>query len=274
MALELVLTTRPEVPLEAEVISPDHLAGLTDTEAARQPVLLGNRQAELGDFFKVTGRGGGNGADGEVRVEGDLSQVKLIGAGMTGGRLHIAGSVGRHLGSGMRGGEILVEGDADDWLGAEISGGRILVKGKAAHGVGSAYRGSRIGMRGGEIVVHGSAGNEIGNAMRNGLIAIGGDCGDFAGVNMMAGSIIVLGRLGIRCGAGMKRGTIVSLQEAEILPTFTYACTYQPGFLGFYLLHLRTRGLPIDDTAIHGRYKRWCGDSIELNRGEILLLAE
>ncbi|MGF1612098.1 MAG: formylmethanofuran dehydrogenase subunit C [Kiloniellales bacterium] len=269
MALDLVLTTRLEVPLEAEAISPDRLAGLSDKQAARQPVLIGNRQAELGDFFKITGKG-----EGEVRVEGDLSRVKLIGAGMTSGRLHIAGNAGRHLGSGMRGGEIVVEGDADDWLGAEMSGGRILVKGKAAHGVGAGYRGSRIGMRGGEIVVHGSAGNEIGNALRNGLIAIGGDCGDYAGVNMLAGSIVVLGRLGIRCGAGMKRGSIVSLQEAEILPTFSYACTYRPGFLGLYLLHLRTRGLPIDDTAVQGRYKRWCGDSIELNRGEILLLAE
>jgi formylmethanofuran dehydrogenase subunit C len=274
MTLELTLTAQPEVPLEAEAICPDRLAGLSGSEVAKQPVLLGNRQVELGDFFKVTGRGSGNGGDGDVRVQGDLSRVKLIAAGMAGGRLVIEGNAGRHLGSAMSGGEIVVEGDADDWLGAEMSGGRILVKGRAGHGVGSGYRGSRIGMRGGEIIVHGNAGNEIGNAMRNGLIAIGGDCGDFAGVNMLAGSIIVLGRLGIRCGAGMKRGSIVSLREAEILPTFSYACTYRPGFLSLYLLHLRERGLRIDDRAIEGRYKRWCGDAIELNRGEILLLAE
>jgi formylmethanofuran dehydrogenase subunit C len=129
-------------------------------------------------------------------------------------------------------------------------------------------------MRGGEIIVHGSAGNEIGGAMRRGLIAIGGDSGDFTGVNMLAGTIIVLGRLGWRSGAGMKRGSIISMHPAEILPTFTFDCTYQPTFLPIYLQHLRSVGLSISDAYLKGPYRRWSGDSVELNRGEILLLQE
>lgn len=150
-------------------------------------------------------------------------------------------------------------------------GGRLTIKGNAGHLVGSGYRGSRIGMQGGEIIVHGKAGNEVGGAMRRGLIAIGGDSGDFTGVNMLAGTIIVLGQLGWRTGAGMVRGSIISMHEAELLPTFSYACTYQPTFLRLYLLHLQSLGLPVDDTQITGQYRRWSGDSVQLNRGEILL---
>lgn len=267
MGLKLALHTTPEVPLEAEVICPDKLAGLSESEVTALPVFHGNRQVHLGDFFHAKGKG-----NGELRLEGDLSRVKLIGANMSGGRIVIDGDVGAHLGAAMSGGEIVVEGNAGDWAGGEMSGGRLIVKGDAGHMVGGAYRGSQVGVRGGEIIVHGSAGNEVGSTMRDGLIAIGGDCHDFAGVNMLAGTIIVLGRLGQRTGAGMRRGTIVSMHEVEMLPTFRYACTYRPTYLRLYLLHLRDLGLPVEDAYIDGRYQRWSGDSVELNRGEALIL--
>jgi len=268
MALELTLHTAPVVPLEAEVLSPDRLDRLDAAAVAALPVQYGNEKAKLGDFFKAKGS-----LDGELRLFGDLGRVKMIGTGMSRGRLVVEGDVGLHLGLGMTGGEILVEGNAGDWLGPEMSGGRIEIKGNAGHTVGAAYRGSRIGIRGGEIIVHGKAGNEIGNSMRAGLIAIGGDAGDFTGVGMLAGTVVVLGRLGMRPGPGMKRGSIIAMHETEMLPTFTYACTYQPGYLRLLLRHLRARGLPVDDAQIEGRYKRWSGDSVEMNRGEILLLA-
>jgi formylmethanofuran dehydrogenase subunit C len=267
MSITLTLQTTPAVPLEAEVISPDRLAGLSQAEIAALPVQYGNQKAALGDFFRVSGAG-----NGEIRVEGDLSRVKLIGAGMTQGRMVISGNVGMHLGAGMRGGQMVVEGNASDWAGAEMVGGRLEIKGNAGHLVGSGYRGSSVGMRGGEIIVHGNAGNEVGGAMRRGLIAIGGDSGDFAGVNMLAGTIIVLGQLGWRSGAGMKRGSIISMRDAPILPTFTYACTYQPTFLPLYLHHLRSLGVSIVEAHLNGFYRRWSGDAVELNRGEILLL--
>ncbi len=267
MSLTLSLHTAPTVPLEAEVICPDRLAGLTASQVAALAVHHGNEQARVGDFFHVTGNG-----DGDIRLEGDLSRVKFIGTGMSGGRMVVEGNVGLHLGTGMSGGEILVQGDASDWVGPDMSGGRIIIKGNAGHMVGSAYRGSAVGIHGGEIIIHGNAGNEVGSAMRNGLIAIGGDCGDFTGVNMLAGTILVLGELGWRTGAGMKRGSIVSMHNAELLPTFSYACTYQPAFLRLYLFHLQSLGLPVNEAQINGQYQRWSGDAVELNRGEILLL--
>jgi formylmethanofuran dehydrogenase subunit C len=266
MSLELTLHTAPEVPLEAEVVSPHALNGLSESEISALAVSHGNERARLGDFFSAKGW-----LDGELRVTGDLTRVKFIGAQMTGGRVVVEGGVGMHLGAGMAGGEIIVNGHAADWVGPEMSGGRIVVKGDAGHMVGAAYRGSPVGMRGGEIIVLGKVGNEAGNAMRRGLIAVGGDSGDFTGVNLRAGTIIVLGQLGMRSGAGMRRGTIVSMQEATLLPTFGYACTYHPLFLRFYLQHVAALGLSIEDDYIEGRYRRFSGDSLELNRGEILI---
>lgn len=269
MTLDLTLHTAPAVPLEAEVLTPARLSGLSALETAKLIVVHGNQSAELGEFFRIDGVSGE-----EIHLTGDLRRIKMVGAGMTSGRIVVHGSAGMHLGAGMSGGEIVVEGDAGDWVGPEMTGGRIVIRGNAGHMVGAAYRGGRVGMRGGEILVFGSAGNEVGSGMRRGLVAIAGDSGDFTGVNLLAGTIVVLGRLGQRTGAGMRRGTIVSMQPAEILPTFTFACTYRPVILRLYLPYLRGLGLPVNDAQVQGCYQRWCGDAIELNRGEILLLED
>ncbi len=267
MPLTLTIKAELEVPLEAEALVPDTFIGLSQQEISSVGVLYGNRQMVLGDFFGVSGN-----ADDELRLEGDLSRVKMVGADMKRGRLILDGPVGAHLGVGMSGGEIRVKGSAGDWVGPEMLGGRIVIEGDAGHAVGSAYRGSRIGMRGGEIFVFGHAGNEVGSAMKRGLIAIGGDCGDFTGVNMLGGTIVVFGEMGWRPGASLRRGTIVAMQASEVLPTYSYACRYKPGFLRLYLLHLRALGLPVSDQQLEGKYLRYSGDSIELNRGEILFL--
>lgn len=266
MSIELIMHTCPEVPLEASNIRADKLAGITRTEIEKLSVQHGNRHQVVADFFTVKGE-----HSESLVLQGDLSRVKRIGAGMSRGKIRIEGDTGAHLGAGMSGGEIFVDGNAGDWLGAEMSGGLLEIHGNAGHMVGSAYRGSPAGVSGGEIIVHGNAGNEVGCVMRNGLLVIGGNSGDFTGVNMLAGTIIVLGSPGIRTAAGMKRGTVVSMNKVDILPTFKYSCFYKPDFIRLYLLHLRDRGLGIGDEQISGNYARWCGDIVELNRGEILL---
>ncbi|NOQ34373.1 MAG: formylmethanofuran dehydrogenase subunit C [Methylococcaceae bacterium] len=268
--MKLTLHTQPEVPLEVEVLNSTQLADKTVEEVAALTVFHGNREQLLGDFFTVEGKV----KDNQLELEGDLSRVKLIGLGMSEGTLKITGSVGAHLGAEMTGGEIVVSGDAGDWVGREMSGGRITIKGNAGHMVGSAVRGASMGIQGGEIIIYGNAKNELGNGMRRGLIAVGGNTGDFTGVNMKAGTIIVLGQLGQRSGAGMVRGTILSTNHAQLLPTFTYNTTYKPTFLKNILFYLRKLGLPIEDAHINGDYQRWSGDSIELNKGEVLLFVD
>jgi formylmethanofuran dehydrogenase subunit C len=263
---ELQINVQLEYPLEAEVITPDHLIGKTEAEIARLPLLSGNQACELGDFFSVKS----NGSD-ELHLEGELSRVKYIGNGMTRGRIVIHGNVGMHLGAGMHGGEIMVDGNAGDWTGAEMRGGKILIKGNAGHGLGGAYRGSRYGMNRGVIIVEGNAGNETGALMRRGLIVVRGDVADFAGAFMLAGSILVFGRVGARAGAGMKYGSIVVYHQPELLPTFYYDCVYQPAFLKLILQSLLNQGVPVEAGWITGNYLRYSGDFNALGKGEILI---
>jgi formylmethanofuran dehydrogenase subunit C len=268
--MKLTLHKQPDVPLEVEVLTPSQLSGKSASEIGRLIVFHGNCKQPLSDFFTIEGEI----KDNTLEIIGDLSKVKLIGQGMSDGILKITGNVGVHLGAKMSGGEIVVLGNAGDWVGREMSGGRITIKGNAGHMVGSAVRGASTGMQGGEIIIYGNVKNELGHGMRRGLIAIGGDSGDFTGVNMKAGTIVVLGKLGQRPGAGMVRGTILTLQNASLLPTFSYNTTYKPTILKNILSHLRKLGLTIEDSYINGNYQRWSGDSIELNKGEILLFVD
>ena len=222
----------------------------------------------MGEFFAVSGSGD------DVRLEGDLSRVKYVGAGMTAGRLTVAGNVGMHAGAGMRGGELHVEGDAGDWAGAGMRGGTLVVRGSAGRQLGGVYPGERAGMRGGEIVVHGDAGAQAGAGLRRGLIAVAGRVGEAAGLRMLAGTIVALGGVGPRAGAGMRRGSIVTMAPATPLATFMFSCTYRPPFLRLYLRRLRALGLAVSDEQLDGRYARWCGDGLELRRGEILILED
>jgi formylmethanofuran dehydrogenase subunit C len=267
MALTLTLHEPPTVPLETEGLSPDRLAGRGRGEIEGLTVWHGNRRARLADFFAVSGTG-----DDELRVEGDLRRVKFLGAGMTAGRLIVAGDGGMHTGAEMRGGELVVEGDVGDFAGVGMRGGRLVVRGSAGHQLGGAPPGVRAGMRGGEILVHGDAGDQVGAGLRRGLIAVAGRVGDAAGLRMLAGTIVALGGLGVRPGAAMRRGTIVAMTRVKLLPTFAFACSYRPPFLRLYLRHLRELGLPVTAEQIEGRYARWSGDGLELRRGEILIL--
>jgi formylmethanofuran dehydrogenase subunit C len=265
MTLTLALRDEPEVPLAAEVLSPDRLAGASSSEIAALPVWHGNERTRVGEFFEVSGAGD------DVRIEGDLRRVKSVGAAMTGGRLTVAGDVGMHVGAGMRGGELHVEGDAGDWAGAGMRGGTLVVRGSAGRLLGGVHPGERAGMRGGEIVVHGDAGEQAGAGLRRGLIAVGGRAGDAAGLRMLAGTVVALGGVGRQAGAGMRRGSIVTMAPATPLATFVFSCVYRPPYLRLYLRRLRALGLDVSDAQLDGRYARWCGDGVELRRGEILI---
>ncbi|HLJ10054.1 MAG TPA: formylmethanofuran dehydrogenase subunit C [Planctomycetaceae bacterium] len=258
------------IPIEADCLTPDRLAGKSVAEIARLPVQYGNARLPLAEFFRIEG----DAADQRLVLEGDCSRVKWVGAGMRSGKLTIDGPIGMHAGAEMRGGSIEVQGCAGDWLGAEMRGGLIRVHKDAGHLVGGCYRGGRAGMRGGAILVEGSAGNEIGNAMRRGFIAVGGNAGDFTGVSMIAGSVLVFGKPGMRAGAGMKRGTIALFGDTpEVLPSFRFSCLYEPLFLDIYIRFLRAAGFSVREELIHGMYRRFAGDLVALGKGEILVFA-
>lgn len=263
--LTLTLKRPPEVPLEAESISPDVIAGKSPADVRALPVFLGKRRMRLDEFFDLDGDGGD-----DLELHGDLSRVKWVGKEMTRGSVHIHGNVGMHLGSQMRGGTIDVSGNAGDWVGGEMTGGLIHIRGNAGGQVGAAYRGSLGGMNRGTILVEGSAGLEVGMRMKRGLIAVRGPVRDFAGLQMKGGTLVLMGGAEIRTGAWMTRGTIVCLTPVRLLPTFAACCTYDPAFLRLYARHLARLGFPIPWNPEDGTYQRYMGDTAAMGKGELL----
>ena len=233
--------------LDVEGITGDRFAALSEREIAAMPAWVGSRAAKLGDFFDVRGE-----RSAHVRIEGDLSRVHRLAAGMTGGRVHVIGDVGDEAGLAMAGGVLLIEGNAGDRLGAATAG-------------------ASKGMTGGEIVVLGSAGAEAAARTRRGLVVVCGDVGVDAARAMVAGTLVVFGRAGARPGRGSKRGSIVALGGIVVPETYWLACTYQPPYVRVMLTYLqRTYGLKVEDRLLDGKYRRHCGDAGNPGRGEIL----
>src|SRR5206468_5370454 len=137
----------------------------------------------------------------------------------------------------------------------------IRVGGNARGRVGAANRGSRGGMRNGTIIIGGTAGLEVGMRMKRGTIVVGGLVRDFAGLEMKGGTIVMRSGAELRTGAWMIRGTIISLTPIQLLPTFSYASTYNPTFLRLYARHLATLGFPIPYEDRDGAYQRYAGDA-------------
>jgi formylmethanofuran dehydrogenase subunit C len=270
MPLVLRLKQPTSIPLEVDAVQLETVREQSLDEVRRTLIQYGNAQVPLAEFFSASG----SAADNTLVWEGDCSQVKLIGTRLKEGQIRVEGHAGMHLGAEMHGGEIVVSGNASDWVGAEMHGGRIHIHGNAGDLVGAAYRGARRGMTGGEILIDGNVGDEIGHNMRRGLIAVGGRAGDAVGFNLIAGTLLLFGEVGIRPGAGMRRGTIGFVGKAtppKLLPTFKFAGVSRPVFLRFYLLRLREMGFFVADECFQAEYHRYCGDFLELGKGEILI---
>lgn len=287
--ITLKLKEEPNLPVEAEIINPDHLADKSIAEIGELKLLYGNQQRKIADFFDITEKEEKqksqkqNDFNGEITnntsecsnikiiLQGNLSRFKRLGQGMTSGEMRIEGPVGFHTGAKMRGGLLHIIGEAGDWLGAEMEDGKIIVEGSAGHYLGSAYRGNVQGMRGGMILIYGSAGQMAGSRMRRGIIAIRDDCGDNPGYAMLAGTLLIGGNAGIRIGANMIRGTIILLNQAELLPTFYYNCTCQLAVWGMLYRELQSQGFKLADSYESCLLKRYSGDGNEGAKGEILI---
>jgi formylmethanofuran dehydrogenase subunit C len=264
-----------KIPLEAEVISPDLVAGKTLEEVKALPVYRGNRAHSLGEFFSVEGKVAETPEEQHIVVDGDAGHVKYIGKGMTAGRVVVQGDAGMHTGAQMACGDLTVAGSAGDWLGAEMKGGLIRVLGDAGHLAAAAYRGSSEGMTGGCIHVKGSVGSEACSFMRRGMVVVGGCTGPFTGVHMNGGEVFVFGELGKRAGAQAKGngGFIAGFGGVrEVLPTYIYETTYTPTFMRLYLRQL-SGNLGVEEAArfIDAPMRRYRGDMAVGGSAEILV---
>lgn len=246
-----IVTLRLRTPLAArldlEGILPQRTVDLDARAIAALPVSLAGRMCPLGDLFAVEGE-----RSAHIRFEGDLRGAVRLGAGLSMGRIDVAGDVGDDAGMAMSGGVLHVSGSAGDRLCA-------------------AAPGASKGMTGGEAIVRGSAGAEAGARCRRGLIVIGSDAGPQAARDIIAGTIVVLGRTGAEPGRRSKRGSIVALGGIDVPATYRYACTYEPVFTRLLLLYIRrTHGVAVSDELVGSRFHRYCGDAGEPGKGEIL----
>jgi len=212
--IKLKLKKEPRYPLEAETITPDYFAGKSIKEIKEAILFHGNQSVKLEEFFEVSGTSDDI-KETKILIEGNLSKVKRIGQGMTGGEIVINGDVGMHVGNQMKGGKITVNGNADDWAGAMLKGGELEINGDAGNYVGAAYRGFWKGMENGVIKVKGKVGREsmlwarwAKKAGKFPTLYCGG-AGDFLGMHNHGGTIIVEGNVDRYAGADQIMGVIV-----------------------------------------------------------------
>ncbi len=249
-------------PVQAECISPDAFGGKTATEIEQFKVCEGNREKLLGELFKVQKCSEKSENGGVIRICGDLSEVRRIGARMSKGEITIEGNVGMHLGEEMKGGKINVRGNVGAWAGSMMRGGTIEIYGDCGDYLGAPYRGSTIGVRGdSRITVHGNVGNECGAHLRDGIIRIFGCAGQFAGFRMCGGTMYVTGGCAGRAGACMTDGKIIVGGHLEsLLPTFTIDGTKQK--------------IKIEEDNLAGPFLVFLGDRADNGKGKLYVSKE
>lgn len=210
------------LPVVAECINPDVFQGKKPAEIEGLKLWEGNKQRRLGELFKVETAQTEASKNTVIAIEGNVSRVRYIGAGMRNGEIIIKGDAGMHLGEQMKGGKITVHGNVLGWAGSMMKGGTIEIHGNAGDYLGAPYRGSTEGMKGGKIVVHGNVGREAGAHMHKGIIKVYGNAGQFVGFRMHGGTIYVQRDCEARAGACMVEGTIVVGGHIDsVMPTFT-----------------------------------------------------
>jgi len=266
MTVLLTLKQVPDIPIEADMITPNAFAGKTLAQIGKLKVLQGRISCELQDFFDIKGEAADSAEETVISLSGDLRKVKFIGKGMNGGIINIDGDTGMHLGAEMVAGRITVSGSVDAWACAEIKGGNVQIEGDADDYLCAGYRGTPDGMTGGRVFVAGNVGNEMALHMRKGFIAVKGNVGDMAGVRMRGGTIIVCGELGPRACIEAAKGMVFALGKVNSLPpTYKYSGTSEREFTGYYIRYLKSRRPDFleSDILYSEKWMKFVGDFAE-----------
>jgi formylmethanofuran dehydrogenase subunit C len=264
--IRFTLRAEPPVRIAVDALLPERLASLSASEIERLPLMLGNRRAQVAEWFRVEGS-----PDETVEIVGPCRRIDRIGAGMTRGSIAVKGNAGAYLGLGMRGGSIAVAGSAGFGAATALSGGVVRISGDAADGLAGALPGAVGGMTGGTVLLGGSAGAFVGQRLRRGLVVIRDGAGAGCGSEMIAGTIIIGGRLGADLGTAMRRGSILALGgTARIGPTFVDCGVHDLVWLCLLRRHLEALG----ETLLAQRIqplRRFAGDAAVAGRGELLV---
>ncbi|MGD9394860.1 MAG: formylmethanofuran dehydrogenase subunit C [Candidatus Thorarchaeota archaeon] len=275
MTVILSLREAPDIPLEADTITPTHFAGKSAKEIGEILVQKGNETLKLKDFFDISGESGPTPDETEILVKGDLKKVKMIGKGMNGGRITVEGDTGMYLGAEMIAGRIHVKGSVGPWAAAEMEGGNIQIEGDAADYLCAGYRGSTDGMKGGRVYVAGDVGREMAAHMRKGFIAVKGNVGPQSAIRMMGGTIIVVGDMAERVGVQATKGMIFCLGKLDSLfPTYKFSGSSEREFINYYLRYLKDRRPDFlsEDVDASEKWVKYMGDFAEASPGEEIFI--
>jgi formylmethanofuran dehydrogenase subunit C len=275
MTVILSLREAPDIPLEADTITPTHFAGKSVKEIGEIPVQQGNEVLKLNDFFDVSGESGPTPDETEILVKGDLKKVKMIGKGMNGGRITVEGDTGMYLGAEMIAGRIHVKGSVGPWAAAEMEGGNIQIEGDAGDYLCAGYRGTPDGMKGGRVYVAGNVGREMAAHMRKGFIAVKGNVGSQSAIRMMGGTIIVVGDMAERVGVQATKGMIFCLGKMDSLfPTYKFSGSSEREFINYYLRYLKDRRPDFlsEDVKASEKWVKYMGDFAEASPGEEIFI--
>ena len=256
----------PDIPIEADTITPSAFAGKTIEQIGKLEVIQGSGSRELREFFEIKGNPAESAEETEIVLTGDLRKVKMIGKGMNGGIIKIEGDVGMHLGAEMIAGRISVKGSVDAWAGAEMSGGNIQIEGNAGDYLCACYRGSSDGMKGGRVYVAGNVGREMALHMRKGFIAVKGNVAEMAAARMKGGTIMVCGELGPRACTESTKGMVFALGKIDsISPTYKYSGSSEREFTGYYVRYLKSRRPDFiqSDISSSEKWAKFVGDFAE-----------
>lgn len=251
--------------------APWHLLGaIPNDDVFNWPAVAGKSEQRFCDAFEIQAESQ-NVVSGSILLSGDCSKLHGVGAGLANGTIVIEGSVGNSLGESMTGGQIVVRGNCGDNAGRGMKGGRISIEGNAGNYLGAGLPGMKSGMKGGEVFVLGDAGQFVGEVMRRGLIAVAGRTGECTGRDMRAGTILLGTPPGTPVGLGLIRGTILIYQcDDDYNPgiAFERSCLDSPVFISLIQKQLKRSGF-VENEILNLQYTRYCGDRLELNRGEI-----
>lgn len=263
--LTFTLRTRPERRLDLSALTPERLSAVAPSEWLKLPIATGREPVAVGDIFDVSGTD-----VSDIVLTAGSRWFDLVGAGMTGGQIRVAGDVGARAGRSMAGGLLLVEGNAGLQAGSGMTGGRLEISGDAGNSLGGPMAGELLGMAGGLLLVRGRAGDRTGEKMRRGTIAVLGGCGDQPGLAMIAGTIVVAGEVGVMPGYLMKRGSLLFDRRPNVMsPTFVDCGRVDIAFSALFDRHLLAEG--IFDRPLLGRSpQKFGGDNAVLGKGEIL----
>lgn len=264
--LVLRLKAEPAQRLDLSLLTPAHLAGLSEAQIAALPVGTTKEVVTLGDVFQIS-----MGDVGSIRIEGGSARLDRLGEAMEEGEIVLDGDAGMRAGRLMSGGRLEITGSAGPFAGSGMSGGEFVIGGDAGERLGGPLAGEMSGMRGGLLRVRGRAGARAGDRMRRGTIVVEGDCGENAASRMIAGTLIVGGRTGATPGRLMRRGTLILAGGAETLsPTFM-----DNGPADLVILRLMARVFaapPLSLKLFDGRpMRRFGGDTATMGLGEIFL---